>query len=305
MTGVYMDPGYTEEQRRERIYAGGIFVLSPNKASLELVQFATGMLREAFGDLDPETAQYAMPVERYAALLAELKPKFIHHPESKRLLRTLLVETGCDPEQTYFDVPRLRSSTSDGYLTTGIAYAFHEHRDTWYSAPFCQVNWWLPVFPLRDDNCMAFHPHHWDAPLPNSSEGYNYQRWNAESRFNAAKQIGVDTRVQPRALEQPRSQPDIRLLPPPGGMIVFSAAQLHSSVPNSSGRTRFSIDFRTVHVGDAAALRGAHNIDSYCTGTAMPDFLRVSDLAHVPEDIVNRYMGPHPQAPRDKELRVR
>jgi ectoine hydroxylase-related dioxygenase (phytanoyl-CoA dioxygenase family) len=192
----------------------------------------------------------------------------------------------------------LRSSTSDGYLTTGIAYAFHAHRDTWYSAPHCQVNWWLPVFPIREDNCMAFHPHHWSNPLANSSSGYNYQRWNAESRFVAAQQIGVDTRVQPKPLEHPQLDPALRLLPPPGGMIVFSAAQLHSSVPNTSGRTRYSIDFRTLHSGDAASFAGAPNLDSHCTGTAMPDFLKVSDLTHVPAELTARYMGPHPQPPR-------
>jgi len=49
---------------------------------------------------------------------------------------------------------------------------------------------------------------------------------------------------------------------------------LHSTVPNFSGRTRFSIDFRTVHIDDVATFRGAHNIDSSCTGTCMNDYLR-------------------------------
>ena len=70
----------------------------------------------------------------------------------------MLEERGCDPERTYFDVPRLRTSTSNDYLTTGIAFAFHPHRDTWYSAPFSQINWWIPIYPVVADNVMAFHP---------------------------------------------------------------------------------------------------------------------------------------------------
>ena len=97
------------------------------------MELARELIRDAFGSLDPETAQYHMPVEQYAAVLAELKPKFIHHPDSKRLIKQMLSETGCDLEKTYFDVPRMRTATSDDYLTTGIAYAFHPHRDTWYS----------------------------------------------------------------------------------------------------------------------------------------------------------------------------
>jgi hypothetical protein len=88
--------------------------------------------------------------------------------------------------------------------------------------------------------------------------------------------------------------PQLRLLPPPGGIILFAGAQMHSSVPNDSGRTRFSIDFRTVHLGDVEARRGAPNIDSECTGTTMGDYLRLSDLAHVPEAICLSYEGGTP-----------
>src|SRR5215831_8422995 len=55
---------------------------------------------------------------------------FVYSP---KLIASLMSELGNDPDDIYFDVPRLRSSTAKGYLTTGIAYAFHPHRDTWYS----------------------------------------------------------------------------------------------------------------------------------------------------------------------------
>ena len=202
-----------------RIYRGEFFLYSPNRESLALVEFAREMIREAFGGRDPETAQFDIPVEAFATLLADLKPRFIHHPESKRLIRDLLLALGCDSSETYFDVPRLRTSTSDDYLTTGIAYAFHPHRDTWYSAPFCQINWWLPVYPITSDNAMAFHPNYWQRSVLNSSERYDYAEWNRTSRKDAAKHIGTDTREQPKPLEPLELQPDLRLLPPPGGTI--------------------------------------------------------------------------------------
>src|SRR5579864_4334182 len=184
MTVVYYDARIPDEERRQRLYSGDLFVYSPTPESLELVEFARSMLVAAFAPRDPELAQYSMPVEGFASLLAELMPRFIHHPECKRLLRGLLAGLGCDPEKTYFDVPRLRSSTSDDYLTTGIAYAFHAHRDTWYSAPYCQINWWLPIFPLHPTNSMAFHPRYWSQSVRNSSSLYNYQVWNRTSRFS-------------------------------------------------------------------------------------------------------------------------
>ena len=144
---VFIDSDHDDAERRTGLYAGDIYVYSATAAAKEFVAFAQDYVRDGFGGRDPEHLQYEMDVTEYATLLADLKPKFIHHEESKRLIRRLLVECGCDADDTYFDVPRLRTSTSDGYLTTGIAFAFHPHRDTWYSAPMCQVNWWMPVFP--------------------------------------------------------------------------------------------------------------------------------------------------------------
>ena len=121
------------------------------------------------------------------------------------------------------------------------------------------------------------------------------------SRKIAASQIGTDTRIQPKPEEEVELDPQIRPLCEPGGIILFSGAQLHSSVPNTSARTPFSIDLRTVHIDDAAAGMGAPNIDSECTGTTMGDYLRCSDLTHVPDVLIAEYDTP-PRATVDSTV---
>jgi len=289
MNTINFDAAMSDDQRRERLYDGQLFVYSATPGTRALVDLARRLIREAFGSLDPETAQYHMPVEEYAAVLADLKPKFIHHPESKTHIQRILTDVGCDLAKTFFDVPRMRTATSDDYLTTGIAYAFHPHRDTWYSAPLCQLNWWIQIFEIESGRSMALHPRYWKQPVRNSSGKYNYAEWNATSRFQAAQQIGTDTRVQPRPEEPMELEQQVRVVTPPGGVFIFSAAQMHSTVPNTTGRTRFSIDFRTVHLDDARAFRGAPNVDSCCTGTTMNDYIRGSNFAHIDTEIVAAY----------------
>ena len=194
MTTLYVDSAMPEEQRRDELYRGQLFVFSPRPASLALAGLARELLEEAFAPYDPREAQYHFAVERYAEILAELKPRFIHHPRCKSLIPQVLAEHGADPETTYFDVPRLRSSTAQGYLTTGIAYAFHPHRDTWYSAPHCQLNWWLPVYPFESESSFSFHQKYWNEPVPNSSNEYNHYEWNKTGRANASKEVKTDTR---------------------------------------------------------------------------------------------------------------
>jgi hypothetical protein len=294
MHSVLFDPKLDDAGRRQQIYDGQLVIYSPTPSSLALVKLARTLIEEAFGTLDPETAQYHMSVEAYAALLAKLKPAFIHHPEAKSCIQGILRDLAFDLGETYFDVPRMRTATSDDYLTSGIAYAFHPHRDTWYSAPQCQINWWTPIYEIESGRAMAFHPRYWTQPVANSSRTYNYAEWNRTSRFAAATQIGKDTRVQPRAEEPMEVDPQLRVICPVGGIVLFSAAQMHSTVPNNTGRTRFSIDFRTVDVRDARARHGAPNIDSQCTGTTMNDYLRGTDLSHLPGDVIEMYdTAPH------------
>jgi len=286
MNTIYFDSTFDDQKRRQELYKGQFFAYSPSPSSLAMCEFAREMIQQAFGSLDPLTAQQHMPVEQYAAILAELKPKFIHHPESKRLIKGILEERGCDLEKTYFDVPRMRTATSDNYLVSGIAYAFHPHRDTWYSAPFCQLNWWFPIYDIVSENSMAFHPRYWGEPVKNGSRDYNYQEWNKEGRKVAAEQIKTDTRKQPKPEEPVELDSQIRLIAKPGGIIIFSAAHLHSTVPNTAGITRYSIDFRTVHLDDARNFVGAPNVDSECTGTTIQDYLRGSDHVHLPDEVI-------------------
>ena len=143
---------------------------------------------------------------------------------------------------------------------------------------------------------MAIHPQYFSSPIENTSNCYDYYRWNKESRANAAMHIKADTREQPKAVKDVQLDPDLRIVTPPGGMFQFSAAHLHSSLPNQTGKTRFSIDFRTVHIDDVAGKLGAANVDSRCTGTTLRDFLRCSDLSPLPEELVSSYDDQPPPA---------
>jgi len=275
----------TDEQRRSALYRGDIVLTSPDQATVSFVEFTRQLVEDAFGNVDPETAQAEMPLARYVEILSELKPRFIHHPESKSFLRDILERRGCDLDQTYFDVPRLRTSTSDGYLTTGIAYAWHPHRDTWYSAPRAQLNFWMPVYPIVAENAMAFHQDYFATAVPNTSGEYNYYEWNSKFRAAASSNVGSEARPLPRPVVEIDMRNPLVFVPDVGGLIEFSGQHLHSSVPNYSGRTRFSIDFRTVHVGDIEAARGAPDVDIDCTGSSIRDFIRASGFEGLP--------GPH------------
>jgi len=288
MSAVYIDAKISDEERRQRLYGGDIFIVSASANTEALTALGRAMLDEAFAPYDPLTVHKHLSPEEVAAILGKMKPAFIHHPECKRLIPLIVQENGIDLEKLYFDVPRMRSAYPSHFLSSGIAYAFHPHRDTWYSAPMCQVNWWLPIYALEPENAMGFYPDYWDEPVKNNSEIFNYYEWNTNNRASAAQHIRSDTREQPKP-QQDLNSKSLRYLPPPGGIILFSGAQLHETVPNTTDVARYSIDFRTVHFDDVVARRGAANIDSKCTGTTMRDYINAANGQMLPEDVVKLY----------------
>jgi hypothetical protein len=289
MTTIYVDSARDDDTRRADLYSGAVHVFSPRASTRALCSFARGMIEEAFAGSDPTMVQHEISVERFVEIFAPLKPRFIHHPDTLGLIRDVVEEVGCDLDATFIDVPRLRGVTSHGYLTSGVGYAHHPHRDTWYSAPMAQLNWWLPIYPFEAESSMAFHPRYFSEGVENGSSEFNYYEWNATGRKDAASQIRSDTRKQPKAEAELELEPMVRVVCEPGGIVLFSGAQMHSTVPNTSGRTRFSMDFRTVNVEDLAAQRGTPNVDSSPEGTSLRDFVRASDRAPLPGELIERY----------------
>ena len=229
------------------------------------------MLEQAFAPHDPRTIHGRKTPEEVAAILGKLKPQFIHHPECRRIIPQIMIEHGVDPECLYFDVPRMRSAYPSHFLLSGIAYVFHPHRDTWYSAPMCQLNWWLPVYPIEPDNALGFYPRYFGEAVKDNSEIYNYYEWNTKGRGDgrAARQErhGGAAEGAARTRAGHRAPP-----PPPGGIIIFSGAQLHETVPNTTtSRATASILGPCTTMTSWRAARA--NIDSRCKGTTMRDYL--------------------------------
>ncbi len=279
----------TDEERRRHLYAGALLALPSSAASRAFSDFTMDMVAEAFDPLDVTRAQDQLAVEDFAAVVASLKPRFTHSPRAKELLRDMLAAYHCDPSQTYFDVPKLRIVTHSNYLTTGVGYAYSAHRDVWYSCPPGQNNWWMPCSEIVPECSLAFYPRWWDKETENSSATFDAFAWNATGRATAAQHIGTDPRNHPRLSAPVELGEEIRVVGEPGSMLCFSAAQLHATVPNTSGRVRVSVDFRTAHIDDLRQKTGAKVVDSGSTGTTIYDFHRLDDLSPVSADVIALY----------------
>jgi hypothetical protein len=289
---IIIDPKVSGEELRQQLYAGNLIILTRLRALENFVDYTREQLIDLFRPYDPEHVHEHVEPAEMARILGGWKPRFIHSDTSKKLVREIIQEAGFPAEQTHYDLPKPRTSFPQGHLTTGVAFAFPWHRDTWYSAPAQQINWWLPVFPVREDNAMSFDPASFARAVPNSSGDFDYYRNNA-SRLTTAQQVAREQQARPAALDhQPEQQ--LVIIPAPGQILLFSGTQLHVSIPNTSGLARYSVDFRTVDVPDLLSGRAAPLVDVQCTGTAIRDFLNVADGSAFDEELVTKLYGAPP-----------
>ena len=289
---ILVDPSMPCDDLRQQLYAGNLVILTRLQALSDFVEYTRGELAELFRPHDPEHVHEHIDPAEMAKLLSTWKPRFIHSDRSKKLVRAVIEEVGFPAEETHYDLPKPRTSFPVGHLTTGVAFAFPWHRDAWYSAPAQQINWWLPIFPVREDNAMSFDLASFDRVVPNSSDTFDYYQNNA-SRLTTATGVTREVQSRPSAIDHQPDQ-ELIILPAPGEVLLFSGAQLHASIPNTSGRARFSVDFRTVYVPDLMTGRGAPLVDAYCTGTAIRDFINVADERPVDEQTVVELFGAPP-----------
>ncbi|MEM8711572.1 MAG: hypothetical protein AAGG01_11505, partial [Planctomycetota bacterium] len=85
-----------------------------------------------------------------------------------------------------------------------------------------------------------------------------------------------------------------------GDELVFAGAHLHRTLPQTSGQTRFSLDFRVIDLEDTRSGRGAPLVDARCRGSAAGDYLPVrstdsgNSLGTAPPDSYDRARVPTP-----------
>lgn len=267
-------PRFAEHEQRQRVFDGDIFVVS--QISSGLTELANVFIEKTFGHM------YGLAHHREKAefinLASDLKQRTANTQIFFPLLRDLLRKLCQSREAIYFDPPRMRIAPPSDYLTSGVSYAYMPHRDTWYGHPICAVNYWIPISDITHENCLALFPNYFSRAVKNTSEMYDHDKWVSTYRFRAAEQVTTEARPHPKIIEEINSTSELRVVGSPGDVLIFSSQQLHGTVPNTSGVTRFSIDFRTVHIDDLRAARGAKNVDCRATGSALSGYVRASDF---------------------------
>lgn len=245
----------------ERAFRGELVTFRRLDALDALLDRAREIAFTAFAD--PVHDEGRLDSELWRERATAARRDFMRSQAVSDLLCDLFSELGFDPETTYRDRAILRFQPGRAACRTRRLRDLPPHRDSWGSNIMTQLNWWAPVFPVEPGATMEIWPGYFDRPVPNSSADWN---------IDLLRAAGGDYPLLPES-ERPE-EPGEPVLIEPGELLCFSAAHLHASRPNRTGRTRISLDLRTVDISDGP---GAPNVDGRGRHSGYDWFHRLSD----------------------------
>ncbi|MBY0359353.1 MAG: phytanoyl-CoA dioxygenase family protein [Candidatus Obscuribacterales bacterium] len=272
MNILQTSPAVSSEELRHKIYSGVIYKNNSSKESNELIQAVLAIVQEKCGN--DYRLIHTRPSAEAFRLISDMKNSVYKNSDLLLLLQNFLLQSGLiDPETEYYiDPPRLRVILHDGHLDHKTRIAYAAHRDTWYANSQSQINIWLALHDVSEIETLSFFPDYFNQPIANDSAEFNYDRWIHEVGFGNSQ--SGKTNFYPMAADILSEIKQVGFSVSAGEPILFSASHLHASNPNSSGLTRFSIDFRFVHAADHEQGLGAPNKDNASSGSALKDYLK-------------------------------
>jgi len=267
--------GLDADRFSARLCAGEIFVIEGLAPMQALVERARAIAVAALGDPRPWLAEQTLPPAEFRRAAAQARRRFREDPEVPEIWRAVLAAVGLDPKDLYGDRLILRIQPSAAAARGPRTGPLPAHRDTWGSNIGAQINWWAPVYPLDAGTTMLLWPHLFAQAVANDSG-----HWDLDEVMRRVDAGGLgDYPLLPSATTAPDPAAAMPVLIEPGELLAFSGAQLHASVDNDSGTSRFSFDSRTVSARDLAARRTAANVDGAAPRVGWRWFHRLTDGA--------------------------
>lgn len=272
--------GLDAQALRERVYQGQRLLLPLNEATERLVTCATRAWTQALecSVEELERAQFQHSPQAFYARQQHARKLAAQDPALLDAQRQVIEALGLwDEDALAWDHLRLRAIPHLGHLEPAAALAYGAHRDTWYANPPCQLNLWVSLFDASAQQCFMTYPQAFDRAVENTSAGFDYEVFMSRVGW----QGGASSESAPLYPSAPQehelswgqgAREDIGR----GQLMVFSAAHLHQSMPNLSGTTRFSLDFRLVWRPDQRLGRGAPDLDNASSGDASIDYMGAS-----------------------------
>jgi hypothetical protein len=258
---------------RAPVLAGDIVIVRGSPTFAALVQHIRDTLTTAFGDADPTTAHVRLDEQTYHARVQQVDQALSDDPAVLRLIADFVRSLGWPAQGIGYFGPFVRYSLppvyagAEGYFSKvavrytsrhrradGATAVLNAHRDTWFGAPFHQLNFWAPLYPYQPGSGLVLLPGLFTRSLRNNTAGFDV--WRAKLGYA----------VGPMWLEEVERTEQVHADLEFGQFIVFSANHFHGTGSNVGPASRISIELRLVCEDDRQNGVRSPNVDYHGIG---------------------------------------
>lgn len=252
------------QQITAHTHQGGVWIFAHCRALQALSQALHRRIVEALDDAYPPTVHLRQSPEQFLPVLDRLQEEAPKWPEMQTYWTQILLECGLETGATGWDFMPLRIVPPHGIAASWEREHVPGHRDTWGSNIPCQLNWWAPIYPIGTSSTIGFWPEYFDQPVDNTTDTWSFAEFLASRKQSAQSGVKASypTAPQMRGDHCPQLDELTPLVIAQDELMCFSSQHLHASVPNTSGRIRYSIELRTIDFEQARCGEGPRNVDN-------------------------------------------
>ncbi len=287
MNIIYIDQPLSDIERAEILFRGDLIIYRGINAMQPLIEYSDALLKKSLNGLEPTTAQLFLEPEDFLEKTGEVQTLFRNGQYAKDLFFAVLEECGLDLNSNYYDHFPMRIVPFDNTHNGAHRAAIGHHRDTWGSNLAAQINWWAPLYELEEERTIAFYPYYWSHPIGNNTDTWRFDEYLEKRKLALAERRSAYPSA-PSPTEAIDESGVVKVVVKPGDVLNFSSAHLHASVPNSTQKTRFSVEMRTINLYDLQSGREAPNVDNSGTEAMYQWFKRITDRQSLAEVAVDQ-----------------
>ena len=249
---------------KKRVYQGGVLLTENFEEIYSLHKTINNYFTDFFGFTIKNF------VDDFSLKISENKlVKFQNLIKDSKQLRNkfkkFLESLGFDVEDTYCDMITFRFSPSIKETPKGLLKPAEAHRDSWASNFQHQINWWIPLHDLSQENTIYFIPNYFSQPVDNDSD-----KWSFESYKSLNKCFST-----PISLHKFKKEDYFCKKIYNGQTLIFSGTHIHGS--KIGLQRRLNIETRTLCSKDKFLYSIPQNIDNKSLKTRFKWFRSLSN----------------------------
>ncbi|WNO10854.1 hypothetical protein [Teredinibacter sp. KSP-S5-2] len=263
---------------RDQLYQGKLYKLSPSPKTINLVREVNSFLQEIFALDNLTQVHKKLDEDDFFQAMKTIRKNLYEGKKYRLLLTDVLVELGYSEGEIAYEPLRLRAIRHNGHLNPRAKAVYYPHRDTWYSHGQSLIVGWIPLHDQTEEQTFEIYPEWYKESVPNNSEVFDFDQWRengSDRKIGWQKKSTGLTAVYPEATETVPIKEIVKFGAKTGEQLLFSGAHFHKTREQTNDLTRFSVDYRFVHLGDHQQGIGAPNADNRSRGCAVKDYIRL------------------------------